>query len=74
MPEAIMAKRKSAAAAPKPPVPTTAKSVAFRVSADYAAWLERAAAFDRSSVSAFLDRAVAGYAKTIGFEAPPERT
>ncbi|OJW27590.1 MAG: hypothetical protein BGO49_25295 [Planctomycetales bacterium 71-10] len=73
MPEAIMAKRKSATPR-KPPVTTTAKSVAFRVSADYAEWLERASSFDRSSVSAFLDRAVATYAKTIGFESPPERT
>ena len=68
-----MAKRK-AANGKKPPVPTTAKSVAFRVSAEYAKWLERAASQDRSSVSAFLDRACAHYAKSIGLDAPPERT
>jgi len=71
VPGAIMARK--VAASKKPPIASGAKSVAFRVSGEYAAWLERAAAHDRSSVSAFLDRAAANYAKIIQFEAPPSR-
>jgi hypothetical protein len=73
MPEvATMAKKKTSRAVSRPPKMTTR---AVRMTETYAGWLERAAAFDRSSLSAFLDRAAAHYAKEIGFEdAPPERT
>jgi hypothetical protein len=37
-------------------------------------WLDRLAAFDRSSTVQLIDRAVARYAKDVGFnEPPPER-
>lgn len=41
---------------------------------DFKAWLERAAARDRNSVSKFVERAVIAYARSIGFEEEaPER-
>lgn len=59
---------KKAAGAPPP------RSIAFRVTAAYAAWLERAAKHDRTTNAGFLDRAAADRAKAIGFtEEAPER-
>lgn len=47
---------------------------AFRMRQEYADWLERLAAFDRSTVASLLDRALAHYGKAIGFsEEAPER-
>lgn len=60
-----MAKKK---AAPKKPDGTTR---AFRMSNAYAEWLRKAAVRDRSSVAAFLDRAAAFYARSIGVEEEP---
>ncbi len=53
---------------PKKPDGTTR---ALRMSHEYAEWLRKAAARDRSSVAAFLDRAAAFYAKSIGVEEEP---
>lgn len=51
------------------------RTIGFRVSDEYAAWLERAAKHDRATIAAFLDRAAADYAGRLdGFgEAPPVR-
>lgn len=68
-----MAKR-ATARAKTPPVPTTVKSVAFRVSAPYSEWVDRMAAHNRTTIAGLLDQALARYAKETGFEAPPERT
>jgi hypothetical protein len=47
---------------------------AFRMRQEYADWLEQLASFDRSTISSLLDRAVAHYAKSIGFsKEAPER-
>lgn len=61
----MMASKK---AVPKKSVGTTR---AFRMSSEYAEWLRKAAARDRSSVAAFLDRAAAFYARSIGVEEEP---
>jgi hypothetical protein len=45
-----------------------------RGSAEFKAWLEAAAKFDRNNVAMFLERAAVHYARTIGFsEEAPER-
>jgi hypothetical protein len=36
-------------------------------------WLEELAAYDRSSAADVVDRALAHYARTIGFRPPPGR-
>jgi hypothetical protein len=46
----------------------------MRGSPEFKAWLERAAAHDRSSLALYLERAAIRYAKFIGFEeSAPER-
>jgi hypothetical protein len=68
-----MAKRKKPADAAKewPGKPVAAQ---VRGSPEWKAWLERLAAFDRSTVADVIDRATAAYARTVGFaEAPPAR-
>jgi hypothetical protein len=46
----------------------------MRGSPEWKAWLEKLARFDRSSVSDVADRAIAAYARTIGFpDEPPPR-
>ncbi len=50
------------------------KTIGLRVSTAYADWLARAAAHDRVTIAAFLDRAAIDRAKAIGFaEAAPPR-
>ncbi len=46
--------------------------VTLKGSAEWKAWLEELASFDRSSVASVIDRALAHYGKAIGFkkEAP----
>ncbi len=49
-------------------------AIQVRGSAEWKAWLERLAAFDRATVADVADRAIARYAREIGFpEPPPER-
>jgi hypothetical protein len=49
-------------------------TMGIRSTKAYAAWLERLAEFDRSTVAGMIDRACAQYAKVIGFgEEPPKR-
>lgn len=68
---ATMARTKRPKGKPDPDEMTTR---AFRMRQEYAEWLERLAAFDRSSISSLLDRAVTHYGKAIGFtEEAPER-
>ena len=46
----------------------------MRGSAEWKAWVERLAKFDRGSVADVTDRALAAYARLVGFtEKPPER-
>ena len=47
--------------------------MAMRGSAEYKAWLERLAEFDRSSVAEMTERSHARYAREIGFEEPPPK-
>jgi hypothetical protein len=50
------------------------RTIGFRVSQEYAAWLERASKHNRITIAAFLDRAAAEHAKATGFdETPPDR-
>lgn len=51
-----------------------AKTIGFRVSADYGDWLERLARQHRTTVSGIIDRALAEWAAAQGHEeTPPER-
>ena len=53
----------------------TVRTLGFRVTGAYAAWLMRAAKHDRMTIATFIDKAVADRAAAIGFEEPPpERT
>jgi hypothetical protein len=62
------APRKSPDAEPRRPV------LSIKARSAWAAWVDRLAAFDRSSKIELVDRALARYAREIGFkEAPPER-
>lgn len=54
----------------KAPAKPEAKSIAFRVSGDYAAWVDRLAIANRSTVAGLLDQALAKYARDIGFTEP----
>lgn len=50
------------------------RTIGVRVSPAYAEWLSNASRFDRVSIAAFIDKAVADRAKEIGFVEPaPER-
>lgn len=54
--------------------PDGGKIVGVRVSVAYAAWIDRLAKHNRSSVSVLFDQAMSKYAKEIGFtEEAPER-
>ena len=49
-------------------------AVQIRGSSEWKEWVERVAKFDRSTVSDIVDRAIAAYARSIGFvEVPPVR-
>jgi hypothetical protein len=66
-----MAKAKKPRGKPDPEAMTTR---AFRMRQEYAEWLEGLATYDRSSVAAVIDRALAHYGKAIGFhKEAPER-
>lgn len=53
----------------------SAKTLGYRVTPDYLAWITKAAKANRSSIAGLIDQAVASYARAIGFaEAPPDRT
>jgi hypothetical protein len=50
------------------------KTIAFRVSGEYGAWVERLASHNRSTVAGLLDQALVKFAREIGFEEKaPER-
>jgi hypothetical protein len=67
-----MAKKKAPAKGKAGP---ETKTIGFRVTAEYAGFLERVASADRSTIAGMIDRAVARYAREIGVEEPPpERT
>lgn len=73
-----MARPKAGAKAPKagPKGGSRAgfRTLGFRVSNEYAEWLEHAAKHNRVSVAALLDKAAVAYAEATGFaEPPPER-
>jgi hypothetical protein len=51
------------------------KTLGYRVSSEYLAWITRAAAANRSTISGLIDQAVARYAREIGVQdPPPDRT
>lgn len=51
----------------------TVKSVAFRVTEDFNAWLQAYAKFKRMTVSSLMDQALARMAAEDGFKKPPGR-
>ena len=57
-------KRTAASGSPEP------KTIGFRVSGEYGVWLEKLAERHRTTVAGILDRAVAEWAETNGFEDP----
>jgi len=67
---AVMAKKRPAGEPAKQP-----KGVlpAVRGSDEWRAWVERLAEFDRVSFPILIDRALAEYAKGIGFAEPPPK-
>jgi hypothetical protein len=57
------------------PDPDEMVTRAIRMRQEYAAWLDRLASADRSTIAGVIDRALASYAKAIAFkDDPPERT
>ena len=53
----------------------SAKTLGYRVTPDYLAWITEAAKRNRSSISGLIDQAVAKYAREIGVaDPPPDRT
>ena len=68
---ATMGRPKKAALRPEEPAP---KTIGFRVSWPYGLWLEKLAKHHRTTVSGVMDRALAEWAASQGFEEPaPER-
>jgi hypothetical protein len=65
-----MGRPKKSATKPKPHKMTTR---GLRMTEDYAAWLDSLADQERMGVSTLVDRAVAAYAKSVGFKEPPLR-
>jgi hypothetical protein len=54
--------------------PTRTPAVSIRATAEWKAWLEKLADFDRGSVADVIDRALARYATEIRFpDSPPKR-
>jgi hypothetical protein len=45
----------------------------LRMTEAYAEWIDQFAAAERMGVATLIDRAVAAYAKQVGFKTPPER-
>jgi hypothetical protein len=66
--------KKTRAARPKVSARTSMTNRALRMTQEYADWLERFAASERTTVSGILDRAAAELAKRVGYpEEPPPR-
>lgn len=55
------------------PAAKGSRNVAFRVSGDYATWLEETAGRNRTTVAGLLDQALAALAEAKGWPAPPPR-
>jgi hypothetical protein len=66
----VMAKKKPKASKPEPAILVMR---AFKVSPDYAAWMERFASRERVGLSSLIDRALAAHSIQTGFEPPPDR-
>lgn len=49
------------------------RTVAMRTSGEYAAWVDRLAEKNRTTVAGLLDQALAAFAKQIGFDEEPPR-
>jgi hypothetical protein len=47
------------------------RTIGIRVSDEYADWIAEASKFDRVTIAAFIDKAVAERAKAIGYQVPP---
>jgi hypothetical protein len=66
--------RKKAEAERKPAADRLGIVVTLKGSPEWKAWVDELATFDRSSVAALIDRALAHYGKAIGFrKEAPER-
>jgi hypothetical protein len=66
--EALMARPKAKGKGKPEPGP---KTIGVRASAEYAAWVDRLAARNRTTVAGLVDQALARFAREIGFEEPP---
>jgi hypothetical protein len=49
------------------------KTIGFRVSGEYGAWLDQLAERYRTTVAGLLDRAVAEWAESQGYDQPPPK-
>jgi len=59
---------------PTKPESLDPRTIAFRTSGEYAAWVDRLASHNRSTVAGLLDQALVKFAREIGFEErAPER-
>ena len=67
---ATMAKKTAGKAKPNPDEMVTR---ALKMRQEYADWLDRFAAKERTSLAALFDRALATHAERAGFDTPPER-
>jgi hypothetical protein len=56
-----------------PDMPPRQSAFTIKGTAEWKAWVERAADHCRDSVSSLFDKAVADYVKAHGFEEPPPR-
>lgn len=66
-----MAKRKRPPGEPTGSGTGKPLAVQIRGSAEWKAWVEELAEFDRSNIADMTDRAMAAYARTLGFLKPP---
>jgi hypothetical protein len=58
----------------KPVAKPEQKTIAFRTSAEYAAWVDRLAGHNRTTIAGLLDQALVEFARIKGFdEKAPER-
>ena len=58
---------------PTPPAAPEMLARGIRMTREYADWLDQLASSERMSVATLIDRAVAAYAKQMGFKVPPDR-
>jgi hypothetical protein len=72
---ATMAKKAAEKSGAEKSDPDEMVTKALKVRREYGDWLDRLAAFNRTTVAGLIDQSLARYAREVGFkEDPPERT